>query len=107
MLAHHIILLCVTYNSFFSSYSIRNLDKDYVKPFFENGGKIEIFQFYGRRRYGVIQLPFLLQNMRIRTGGYNHLKLVSVVNLFLNTNNLKDLEFAKFISHRYPEYFVS
>lgn len=86
---------------------LRQKDDDHVvKTFFENGGKVEIILFYGRRRYTKVQLPYLLQNRKTdEHPGKPHIPLVSKINVMLNTNVTEDIEYIRSVAAKEPEYF--
>ena len=73
-----------------------NCEVNVVKSFFENGGTIHAFQFYGRRRYAIVQLPYLLLAKRDNLNEpFSETKLLSTMTYIVNTGVAEDIDFIQ------------
>lgn len=81
------------------------IDDHKLKEFFVGGGKLEIILFFGRRRFTTVQLPYLLQNRRFNDVPFHRRRLVSKVNVIVNTADADDNLFLKGLSKIDPYFF--
>jgi len=95
--------LILSINAFSHIFGADNI----VKNFFDEGGTIHAFQFFGRRRYSYLQLPYLLYAMRNSALEFRETKMLSSMTFIVNTGNSQDIEYVRNLSGNLPNYFVS